>query len=102
MGLSAWKVMLVAGVVVLLFLPRFIRMGDMLKGLGERFSFPGDDRTGPQGHGYAGDDAGAAVIDGNTGMIVQPEAPVAKPSLAERIGLALGRMVRRVGHRLSA
>jgi hypothetical protein len=97
LGLSAWKVFLIAGVVVLLFLPRFIRMGSMLKGLGERF-IPTDDRNQP--FGYARQDG--PTIDGSTGLVVEPKAPIAKPSFAERLGMALARLVRMVTHRLSA
>jgi hypothetical protein len=97
LGLSAWKVFLIAGVVVLLFLPRFIRMGSMIKGLSERF-IPADDRDPPFGYARQG----GQTIDGSTGLVVEPQAPVAKPSLAERIGMALARLVRMVTHRLSA
>ena len=98
MGLSAWKVILIAGVVVLLFLPRFIRMGSMIKGLGERF-IPADDRR-EQPFGY--DRQGGQTIDGSTGLVVKPQAPIAKPTFAERLGMALARLVRMLTHRLSA
>jgi hypothetical protein len=101
LGLSAWKVILVAGVVILLFLPRFIRMGDMLRGLGQRFAFDGG-APEPQAHAYRPAEARAAIIDGDTGRVVDPEPAPAKPSLAERIGMTLGRLTRRVTQRLSA
>jgi hypothetical protein len=91
-------VFLIAGVVVLLFLPRFIRMGGMLKGLGERFVSPGN-RAEPASYGYGSDEP---VIDGSTGMVVRPEPPPARLSFAERVGLALARLVRMVTQRLSA
>jgi hypothetical protein len=98
LGLSAWKVILVAGVVLLLFLPRFIRMGSMLKGLGERFAFDGGADARDRTYGPAG--GHAAIIDGDTGRVIEPEP--AKPSMAERIGMTLGRLTRRVTQRLSA
>jgi hypothetical protein len=101
LGLSAWKVILIAGVVLLLFLPRFIRMGGMLKGLGERFSFDGE-RAQPPGEVHGGAADGHPVIDGDTGMVVQPKSPAPQPSFAERIGMALGRLTRRITQRLSA
>lgn len=101
MGLSAWKVMLVIGVVALLFLPRFIRMGSMLKGLGQRFAFDGSG-TGPQqDYGY-GADGRSHIIDGDTGMVVRPEPPAPRLTIPERIGMALARLVRRLTQRLSA
>ena len=100
MGLSAWKVILVAGVVLLLFLPRFIRMGSMLKGLGERFAFDGGADARDRAYGAAG--GHAAIIDGDTGRVVDPEPAPARPSMAERIGMTLGRLTRRVTQRLSA
>lgn len=101
MGLSAWKVILIAGVVLLLFLPRFIRMGGMLKGLSERFSFDGE-RTPSPGEVHGGTADGHPVIDGDTGMVIQPKPEAPKPSFAERVGMALGRLTRRVTQRLSA
>lgn len=102
MGLSAWKVMLVIGVVALLFLPRFIRMGSMLKGLGQRFAFDGSG-TGPQqDYGYGAADGRSPIIDGDTGLVVRPEPPAPRLSIPERIGLALARLVRRLTGRLSA
>ncbi|HEX2526126.1 MAG TPA: hypothetical protein VHL31_07470 [Geminicoccus sp.] len=98
MGLSAWKVMLIAGVVLLLFLPRFIRMGGMLKSLSERFI--DREEAEPQAHAYRRD--GSPVIDGSTGLVVEPEAQPAKLSFAERIGMALARLVRMFTQRLSA
>ncbi|WP_159713965.1 hypothetical protein [Geminicoccus flavidas] len=98
LGLSAWKVMLVMGVVALLFLPRLIRMGDMVKGLARRL----DPEAREAGGSRFGMDDGT-VIDGDTGYVV-PKAPPPppKPSLAERIGLMLGRLTRRITQRLSA
>ena len=101
LGLSAWKVMLVVMVVALLFLPRFIRMGGMLKGLAERFSFDGN-RVEPQAYGYAAAERDARVIDGDTGLVVQPHAPPARLTIPERIGMALARLVKTITQRLSA
>ena len=98
MGLSAWKVMLVVGVVALLFLPRLIRMGDMVKGLARRLDPEQRDAMAAAGS-YRPD--GDMVIDGNTGLVVKPAPQPPKLSLAERIGMALARLTRRITQRLS-
>jgi hypothetical protein len=89
--------MLVMGVVALLFLPRLIRMGDMVKGLARRL----DPEAREAGGSRFGMDDGT-VIDGDTGFVVPHAPPPPKPSLAERIGMMLGRLTRRITQRLSA
>lgn len=92
MGLSAWKVLLVLGVVALLFLPRLVRMGNVLKDAAQRFDAPPRE---PEP--YAG-----PTIDGRTGRLVSNVAlPMRKVPLAERIGAALARVVKRISHRLA-
>ena len=92
MGLSAWKVLLVLGVMALLFLPRLVRMGNVLKDAAQRFDAPPREPESHEG----------TTIDGRTGRLVSNVAlPMRKVPLAERIGAALARVAKRISHRLA-
>ena len=98
MGLSAWKVLLILAVVLFLFLPRFVKLGDTVRSLGRRFS----DERDIDADNFSAATGGGPIIDGDTGMVIRPKPRPSARTLPERIGLALGRMVRRLFQRLSA
>ncbi len=80
MGLSAFKIFLIVGVVAILFLPTFMRRAQALpalfEGLRSRIGGEDDERVAPA-------------------AMAAPEPEPARPSMAERAGGAAARLAAR-------